>query len=177
MNSTHFENNVLSTKPTKGSILKLIAKVYDPLWYLDPFMIKARVLFQRIWPLRLSWDEHLPDECAKQWYKWYKQMQMLHLISIERFLHLKFKQQFFIHVFGDASKDAYFAVAHVRTIDDHEVHVNLVISKTRPTPLNSKSIPHLQLMAATIAARLAQTLTQALKGVTFWTHSMMCCTG
>ena len=46
-----------SLKPTKRSVLKTAAKVFDPLGVISPTTLKAKSLFQELCLLKLSWDE------------------------------------------------------------------------------------------------------------------------
>ena len=48
---------------SKRVVLSLIARVFDPLGLVLPFVVKARFLFQDIWRLGVEWDEDLPEEC------------------------------------------------------------------------------------------------------------------
>ena len=61
-----------------------------------------------------------------------------------------------LHVFADASKTAYGAVAYLVWMTPHVPHVSLVSAKARVAPLHHTTIPRLELMAALVASRLAQ---------------------
>ncbi|XP_017797537.1 PREDICTED: uncharacterized protein LOC108578673 [Habropoda laboriosa] len=49
-----------TTRITKRSISSEIAKIYDPLGLLGPVIILAKLLLQRIWTMKIDWDESLP---------------------------------------------------------------------------------------------------------------------
>ena len=52
-----------------------------------------------------------------------------------------------LHGFCDASEVAYSGVVYVRAIDDQgEVHLSLVMSKTKVAPIKQLSIPRLDIM-------------------------------
>ncbi|XP_012542634.2 uncharacterized protein LOC105840293 [Monomorium pharaonis] len=53
-------NSVKSTSITKRIILSTIAKIFDPLGFLAPIIISAKILIQELWPIKLSWDDQLP---------------------------------------------------------------------------------------------------------------------
>ncbi|CAG9137857.1 unnamed protein product [Plutella xylostella] len=64
-----------------------------------------------------------------------------------------------LHVFCDASTQAMCAVAYFRWIDCHgNVSVAFVSSRCRVAPVQPASVPRLELQAALLAARLADTL-------------------
>jgi hypothetical protein len=68
-----------------------------------------------------------------------------------------------IHGFSDASGKAYAAVVYLRTeYEDHHVETNVIASKTRVAPIRKQSIPRLELLGATILARLVSTISKIL---------------
>lgn len=55
-----------------------------------------------------------------------------------------------LHGFSDASEVAYDAVAYVRVVDSSDqVHVTLVMVKTKVAPIKRLSIPRLEYVALT----------------------------
>jgi hypothetical protein len=52
---------------TKGLMLSVIAQLWDPLGLISPIIIKAKLILQKMWSLRLSWDERVPDELHQMW--------------------------------------------------------------------------------------------------------------
>ena len=82
-----------------------------------------------------------------------------------------------IHIFSDASSEAYGAVAYQQYMyESGEVTSCLVMSKARVAPLKSISIPWLELLGVILGLKLAENVTGALqmemKDVTFWCDSM-----
>ena len=81
-----------------------------------------------------------------------------------------------LQVFVDASQDAYGAVVYMRSQGvKGNVLLSFVASKTRVAPLQSISIPRLELMAAVLGKRLALSIAEVLgidkEFITFWTDS------
>ena len=69
-----------------------------------------------------------------------------------------------LHVFGDASKVAYCAAVYIVWHNESKSESHLVTAKTRLSPIKKDlTIPRLELTAARIAARLLQTVREALK--------------
>ena len=164
---------------TKRSLLKISAKIFDPLGLLSPFNIQWKVLFQEICNDRADWDVQLTEEHLKKWNTLIAGLETLNHVHIPRCYFdnksskLKSAE---LHCFSDASEKAYPANVYLRsTYDDERVDVNLIVSKTRVAPLKKQSIPRLELLGATILVRLAKTvqdiLPQKLETV-FWVDSM-----
>ena len=60
-----------------------------------------------------------------------------------------------LHWFSDASEEAYAGVVYLRMLDEiGNVHVSLVMSKTKVSPIKRQTIPHLELCGALLLARL-----------------------
>ena len=79
-----------------------------------------------------------------------------------------------LHSFFDASQEAYGAAVYIRVEHcDGSLSVRLVAAKV--APLQSISMPRLELMGAILGIRLARSIVNALslkkKLVTFWTDS------
>ena len=53
-----------SLPPTKRSVLKIRAKIFDP---LGPFVIRLKIMFRRLCMEKVDWDEVLEKELVKQW--------------------------------------------------------------------------------------------------------------
>ena len=81
-----------------------------------------------------------------------------------------------LHVFCDASQDAYGACAYLRhSFTDDTVECSLIAGKGRVSALKLLSICRLELMGALVAVRLAETLvkemTAKIKKIIFWSDS------
>ncbi|GFX95792.1 uncharacterized protein TNCV_2083721 [Trichonephila clavipes] len=80
-----------------------------------------------------------------------------------------------IHTFVDASKTAYAACIFLSESNTSSVTVQLLQARSRITPMKTITIPRLELMAATIGARLFSSVKPALKisniKTYFWTDS------
>ena len=76
----------VSKKPTKRNVLSAIATLFDPLQFLSPFTVRAKILMQEIWTAGIEWDEELPDELCAKWKKWISELPDLSRVSIPRCL-------------------------------------------------------------------------------------------
>jgi hypothetical protein len=161
---------------TKRKMLSVIAKIFDPLGLMSPFFLYAKILLQQIWASGADWDDPLSEELTNQCLKWCEDWANLPTFAIPRFIGVVPGARRSLHVFCDASKEAYSAVAYCRT-EGVETTVRIVFAKTRVSPMKAYSIPRLELMGAVIAVRLAETVCHALEfslkhEVTFWTDSV-----
>ena len=162
---------------TKRSVLSNISKLYDPLGLASAVTIKARIALQNIWKAKqFDWDDPLPEVMSDTWKKLFKEIESLKKVEFPRCLQPKeVSGPSELHVFADASKDAYGAVAYLVWTTPYGFHVSLVSAKARVAPLRHTTIPRLELMAALIASRLAHTIVEESKlkpsSVTFWSDS------
>ena len=73
------------------------------------------MMIQAMWSAGLTWDESLPDELAKPALMWFKEIQDLAKIKVPRCLkEIEQVADSRLHVFMDASQEAYGAVAYLR---------------------------------------------------------------
>ncbi|XP_064472440.1 uncharacterized protein LOC135386465 [Ornithodoros turicata] len=97
---------------TKRTILHALARIFDPLGYLTPFTISARLLFQSLWSLGYGWDAPLAPQQRSGWTEWCSQLPTLNTIRLARHLTAVCdlaNSSGELHVFADASPRAYGA--------------------------------------------------------------------
>ena len=170
------KNISLANKITKRLVLSTIAKVFDPLGFLAPFVVKGKVLMQEIWRGGYDWDTELSFELQKRFMDWISDLQFITSMKVPR--HVGFHSQASetqLHLFSDASKDAYGCVAYLFVRFNDEWKSTLVASKSRVSPLTVVTIPRLELLGAVLAAELALRLLKVFDcshlNVRFWTDS------
>ena len=163
---------------TKRSFLSRTSTFFDPLGLVSPFTIRARMILQAMWTAGLTWDQKLPVDLAKAASTWFRELPDLSGVKVPR--SLKKSEQVIdsqLHIFTDASQEAYGAVAYLRhEYQSGSTTVRFVMSKAKVTPLKSISVPRLELMAAIVGLRIAETVGQTLslpkdKWV-FWSDSL-----
>lgn len=152
----HYQLSVSeSTSFTKRSVLSEISKFFDPLGWIAPCLIKAKLLIQRLWSESKTWDEPLSEEASFLWMTIRKDLSSLSSsIKIPRWLHTNKEDQIEIHAFSDASEKAYAGAIFVKTRTENEMHVNLLFSKSKVAPLKKISLPRLELLAAVLLVRM-----------------------
>ncbi|XP_075163025.1 uncharacterized protein LOC142235646 [Haematobia irritans] len=158
------ENDVVCGRKyaTKRQILKILMAIYDPLGLVGNFLMYLKIILQEIWKSGVEWDEPIKKEQNEKWIKWLQHLPELENVSIQR-CYLKCISDYNnteveLHTFVDASENGYAAVAYLRIVNGESVVCSLVGSKTRVAPLRVISIPRLELMAALIGTRFANTI-------------------
>ena len=165
-------------KITKRTILSITAQIFDPLGLVSPAIIKAKVLMQKLWTLKLDWDESLPQDIHTEWTQIYQEIMNINEIVIPRHaLSTSYKGLEF-HGFCDASEIAYGACIYICSINkDGTRNVQLLCAKSRVAPLKATSIPRLELLGALLLAQLSHKVLTACNANKnqwhFWTDSMV----
>ena len=166
---------------TKRGILQILSSVFDPLGFLTPFTLTAKIIIQSLWRQECGWDDPLPQEDADAWLKWMEDLQRIgdYLISRCYITHPLLKVcRREVHIFCDASEKAFGAVAYMRiTYSTGEVTCCLIMSKSRLAPLKFLTIVRLELQAAVLAVRLKHFILSEIDvpidEVYFWTDSII----
>ena len=55
---------------TRRGILSVVSSLFDPLGFVAPVILIAKLLLQNLCRLKLKWDDQIPAEVAKQWTSW-----------------------------------------------------------------------------------------------------------
>ncbi|KAJ0169552.1 hypothetical protein K1T71_014737 [Dendrolimus kikuchii] len=162
---------------TKRIILADISRLFDPLGWIAPTIVLAKIFIQKLWLTGLGWDEILPDTLISEWETYRSELQQLTKIQIPRWLKLTSNDKIIeLHGFCDASSSAYAAVVYVRIIGaSDDINVSLLVARTRVAPIKQISIPRLELCGAVILAKLlietAELLNIPKNNLRAWTDS------
>lgn len=140
---------------TKRIILSELARIFDPLGFLAPVTFFVKHLIQHFWCLGLDWEETPPQDVTQRWTFFKSQLNILSKIQIQRVLCQDNFSSCTLHGFGDSSEKGYAAVVYFRFVDSGgQVHISLVCSKTKVSPLKKITLPRLELCAAVLLAKL-----------------------
>ena len=85
---------------TKRDVLSTIAALYDPLQFLSPFVMRAKVLLQDIWTAGIDWDDVLPPELRRKWEQWLSELLQLSNVPIPRCLRRANPEKTELHLFS-----------------------------------------------------------------------------
>ncbi|XP_076660066.1 uncharacterized protein LOC143363353 [Halictus rubicundus] len=149
---------------TKRAILSTIAKLYDPLGWVTPAIISAKIFIQGLWRLRIGWDDQIPPQSLEQWKSIHSRLPVLNGLQISRWIGcISEASRIELHGFADASTVAYAAVVFARCISSSgTITVSLLAGKSKVAPLTPVTIPRLELQAAVLLARLMKFVSSAL---------------
>ena len=153
-------------QPTKRDVLKTLAKIYDPLGFVSPVVLCAKILFQEACKLSKDWDAVLPESILKRWNAWETDLVSSHPFQIQRCYipDINFTRHSLIG-FCDGSSKAYAATIYLRSqTKDGDVNTILIGSKARVAPLEKNfTVPRLELLGCLILSRFMQTVVAALE--------------
>lgn len=166
---------------TMRNIYRVLASQYDPLGYIVPYTTRAKVIVRHLWEKQRDWDDpQLPEELLQKWHAWEAELEQLHKITLPRcYTSHRLDQPNCmrdIHVFCDASEQAYGSVAYLRTESpEGEVEVAFLAARSRVAPKKQQSVPRLELCAALTGAQLCKVvsseLTLPIRSCTLWSDS------
>lgn len=124
-------------KLTKRKLLMEIAKIFDPMGWIQPIIITAKILMQLTWKSEIGWDEELSEDLSTKWIQCRDSLNDINSIKIPRWIQFSNSiRKIELHGFSDASQIAYGAVIYSRIIlQNHTVKINMIMAKSRVAPL------------------------------------------
>ena len=146
--------------PTKRSVLRIAAKVFDPMGYASVLVVTLKAFFQQLCINKCSWDDELKGTDRKTYNGLIKALETFPKIQVPRypFLRNKTVSRVEIHGFSDASEMAYATIVYLRVIyESGEITTKFIASKYKVVPIKQQSIPRLELLGACLMVRLVET--------------------
>ena len=142
---------VVATLPatTKREILRWTSGIFDPLGFISPVTIRAKLFLQQLWQKYVDWDA-LPEADLST--EWHTIVANITNASTQPF-SCKYTASIppaknastNLHVFADVGLKAYGADAYLQ---QDEQPALLVMSKSRAAPLKQIILPKLEMTAA-----------------------------
>ncbi|KAG1655032.1 putative ATP-dependent RNA helicase DDX56 [Nymphon striatum] len=144
---------------TKRQILSAFASIFDPLGFLNPLTVGGKILMRELWMNKKTWDEPLELSYLNK----YKTL----AIDINKILlKLEIPRQAVepiedscIYIFTDASKEAFGCNIYCHSENRSE----LLFSKVKVSPLKSKTLPTLELLAVLLGLKCVKTVLSNLQ--------------
>ena len=157
-------------------------KIFDPLGFAAPFLLESRLFLQDLWKKGYDWKKPLDPEDEDRWKAWLRDLPNVQKLEFDRVIKPgdpKDYKSCQLHVFSDASKEAFAASAYIRIeYEDGKkpIHTNFIQCKFHINPSKpARTIPKMELMAlhlgAELAKHIADTLDIATEDTFLWTDS------
>ncbi|XP_055910550.1 uncharacterized protein LOC129944915 [Eupeodes corollae] len=173
---------------TKRTVLSRAAQLFDPLGWLSPIVVEAKLFIQELWLAGFEWDQPISKSFESRWKSYINQLSDLSMISVPRWLGITpCSLSIELHGFSDASQLALGAVVYIRVVKENETNITILSSKTKvaPTKRSEKSlkrprsvrvtIPRLELTAALMLTKLVKHVVYVLDlhaaPIHLWTDS------
>ncbi|BES91553.1 Pao retrotransposon peptidase [Nesidiocoris tenuis] len=168
-------------KVTKKIILSAAHRLYDPIGVTCSVALVPKILLQQTWASGIGWDQEVNEETQSKFMKWMNGIKLLSNLNFPRWVSNCNTpgNHWTVHVFSDASQNAYAAAVFLRFEFEDSVHVQLLAAKARVAPTQKAgkkiTIPRLELLGTSIAARLYHSVAKDFHlehiRVVFWTDS------
>lgn len=132
-----------------------------------------------MWTHNVSWDDEIPVSIQQQWAKFVESLSFINHLSIpRRAFHDSSRDYIELHIFCDASQQAYGACAYIRTYtSDGSISVQLLVAKGRVAPLKALTIPRLELCAAFTGVNLSNKILNSVRNKNckcyYWSDSII----
>ncbi|XP_076660299.1 uncharacterized protein LOC143363619 [Halictus rubicundus] len=155
---------VRQEKMSKRELLSEIATLFDPLGWLSPIIIRAKILMQQQWLEKISWDDCVSDNTRESWNTFCKDWRALNAMRIPRWIqYAPDSLEIQLHGFSDASRAAFSCAIYARVTSlTGETHTTLLTAKSRVAPIKTVSIPILELNGAVMLTELAAHVTHSI---------------
>ncbi|KAK0152982.1 hypothetical protein N1851_005349 [Merluccius polli] len=115
--SFKFRINVKDKPITRRGILSVTSSIYDPLGFLAPAILPAKLILQKLCKEELAWDDGIPEQPGKIWNNWLQELCQLSAMTIPRcvrpveFGPVATAQ---LHHLSDGSESGYGTVSYLR---------------------------------------------------------------
>ena len=110
----------VSSKPTREmsrnqtQLSEKIATLFDPLGFLSPYVVRAKILFQEMWASGTDWDDPVYENRLRKAHQWLNELLELPSLRIPRCFRTNIKvRSTTLHTFVDASQKVYGAVTYI----------------------------------------------------------------
>ena len=145
--------------PTRKEMISLVMRVYDPLGLISHFTIHGKLLLQEVCRRGVDWNGVIPDEIYENWLRWLNCFDQISKLAIpRRYTPIPLGNcTIAMHIFVDASQNAYSCAVYLRFDYGHAIYVKLMAGKARVAQIKHMTIPRLELNSALIGSRLFNT--------------------
>ena len=164
----------------------MLASHFDPLGILAPFLLKGKLILQKVILSGIGWDDDLPGDVKNYWKNWIRSMEAVANYSTPRYcfsgeveITNGDKVIYQLHGFCDASNHAFSCVVYLRRLVNEKSNVAFIQGKSKLVSANQRNwvISRKELEAARLCADLMLSVSRSLKYLDcrchFWTDSQV----
>ena len=148
---------------------------YDPLGFVQPALLRAKMLMQDLCSRGLGWDETVSPSDIRRWNDWLDSLPALQDVEIPRCVkpsafEVKSSQ---LHCLCDFSQTGYGAVIYTRSVSvTGEIHCSFIVARSRVALIKPGTIPRRELVAAVVGVELTTFFKRELElkfnDIAFW---------
>ena len=152
---------------TRRGVLATTASVFDPIGLISPLVLRGWLVSQSLCKFSLKWDDPIPCAVMSEWQAWKQDLAQLKSLQVPRCVRpldfgVPVKSDF--NHSSDAFFKAYGCCSYIRLENaEGRVHCALIMSKARVAPLKTVSMPRLELQAAVLASKVANTISKEIE--------------
>ena len=140
------------------------AKFYDPLGIVSPITILFKMFFQQLCKAKINWDKPITGDLAETWKKLCSAVKSSEALVVPRcYLDGVEDQVRLTSLVGFCDASTKGAVVYMRLETESRVHVRFICAKTRVAPLQTITVPRLELSSALLLSRLISSIQSALE--------------
>ncbi|XP_050515011.1 uncharacterized protein LOC126890201 [Diabrotica virgifera virgifera] len=131
---------------TKCQLASFIMSIFDSLGFLTPLKVKG-IIGQLRWKFKVDWDDQVPYVIDIRFKDWLEELRVSPEFEVLRFYDVDLSMELQLHIFCDASEEAFALVAYVRGHARGSLRVSIIAGKgkvawprisTLPTADNSQ---------------------------------------
>ena len=160
---------------TKRRILSYLHSIFDVSNFWLPIMLPAKIILQDCWKSETGWDEAVLPPLADRWNTWLLNLSKQPLPEVKRLLVPDPSAPVQLHVFTDASVEAYAASSFI--VQGSSSTFTMARGKVAAVT-NAHTVPRMELLGLELGSRLMVKLSKALdidrKDCFIWTDSKTC---
>ncbi|XP_060665585.1 uncharacterized protein LOC132797829 [Drosophila nasuta] len=138
---------------------------------------ESKIFMQHLTKEGYGYKDDLPAHLQEEWKRYREELKVLNTIKVPRHIYSgKTPVTAEIHTFVDASEKAYGAAVYIRaTYKDKRRTIQLLCAKSHLAPINTITLPRLELKAAVLGAQLTSKIKEdlAMKNAStyYWSDS------
>ncbi|KAJ8966355.1 hypothetical protein NQ317_017008 [Molorchus minor] len=119
---------------SKRNVLSTLARCFDPLGFLSPVTLQAKLVIKNMWILKLDWDDTPPTDMIQWWNDFQHALPLLSQFNVPRHIGAVCNSSAMLIGFADACQTSYGAVVYMRIDSPSGIYTSLLYAKTKVSP-------------------------------------------